>query len=104
MSKDELLDKALKELVEVAFKDGVVDDAEWDMINQIEISLQVYADALDRALLDHVITREESAELENLRDKIMSDAKDVAGEDGVIDDEEKELLQTLTQILKKYRT
>ena len=104
MNKDELLDQALKQLFDVAFKDGVVDDAEFEMIQQIEMSIERYGDSLDRALLDNIITPEESAELEDLKQRILRDAEQVAGEDGIIDEEEKELLKTLTRILQKYKT
>ena len=102
MEKDEILDSALKELFDVAFKDGVVDDKEFELIQQVEISIEAYAEYLNRALLDNVITPAESKELERLRDKVMTDAHAIATEDGVIDEEEGELLRTLTKIFRKY--
>ena len=103
-SKDEILDTAIKEIIDMAFKDGIVDDREWELINQIEISIEDYADSLDRALLDGVITPEESEELETLKNKILEDASSIANEDGVIDEEEANILQILLKIVEKYRT
>jgi len=103
INKDELLDKALKSIVDRAFNDGVVDDKEWELIHQIEMSIEAYAEGLNRALLDGVITPEETKELEQLRDRILSDASSVAKSDGEIDEEEASILQLLVKIVEKYR-
>ena len=102
--KEKILNETIQELVDQAFKDGIVDDKEWSLLNNIEISLQDYVDGLHRALLDGIITPEESMELENLKENILKDAEAVASEDGEIDEEEAAILHNLAKIIAKYRT
>ena len=103
MSQDSsLLEKTLKLLFEQAFKDGVVTDDEFEIIEQVELDIELYMDSLNRALLDNLITTEESDELEALKDKILEKATQIAQGDGVIDAEEQGLLKKLSEILSEY--
>ena len=103
MSQDSsLLEKTLRLLFEQAFKDGVVTDDEFEIIEQVELDIELYMDSLNRALLDNLITTEESDELEALKDKILEKATQIAQGDGVIDAEEQGLLKKLSEILSEY--
>jgi len=99
-----ILDHTLKKLFDKAFEDNLIDDKEFELIQRIEISVEEYVEGLNKALLDKVITSEESDKLEELKQKIVDEAESFASSDGEIDAEEAELLKTLGSILKRYRT
>ncbi len=98
----EKFDKLLKELFEKAFSDGVVNDEEYDLINQIEVDIEALTSAIFAAYVDGLITEEESERMIILKQKILNQAESMANADGVIEKDENELLSKLSVLISKY--
>jgi hypothetical protein len=105
MSEGELnnvLDYTIKELLKVAKENGVITVHEFKMLKRVRYDVREYQDALKKALDDNVITPEENKELTKLKDDILNNVVTVANMDKIVDDEETDIIQKLTEIVNEY--
>lgn len=99
----ELLTQTIKQLMEIAEKDGIVTTEEREIIEQVKFDSDVYQLMLNDAYEDDVISEAERANLEKLKDMILQRAEIVANLDDVITEDEQNLLEKLSEVLKhKY--
>lgn len=98
----EKFDQLLKELFEKAFADGIISDEEYELISQIEVDVDDLTHSIFAAYVDGTITEEESEKMITLKQKIMDQATNVANADGVISEDETELLSQLSTLISKY--
>lgn len=102
MSSFSLFHETIKELFFVAKKDGVLTDQERAILDQVTVDVRIYTEALELALSDGMIDDKEIKKLTKLKEKIIIDAKKTANEDRVLDQDEKELIQKISEVLNKY--
>lgn len=100
--KEDLMDSTIKELMEVANKDGIVSSDELEIINQVKVDLDSYDLHLKEAQKDGFIDDEEMIVLEKLRNLIIERADIIASVDGKLAEDEKELLKSLKNFINKY--
>lgn len=96
------MDSTIKELMEVANKDGIVSSDELEIINQVKVDLDSYDLHLKEAQKDGFIDDEEMIVLEKLRNLIIERADIIASVDGKLAEDEKELLKSLKNFINKY--
>lgn len=100
--EEDLMDSTIKELMEVANKDGIVSSDELEIINQVKVDLDSYDLHLKEAQKDGFIDDEEMIVLEKLRNLIIERADIIASVDGKLAEDEKELLKSLKNFINKY--
>lgn len=99
ISDDSVFDKTMKQLWKVAQKDGIITPEEYDILEQVRIDADAYHVMLQECLEDGTISKEEAEQLHKLKDLIMERALLIATIDGTFDDDERELLKKLSEIL-----
>ncbi|MHA2251059.1 MAG: hypothetical protein ACXAD7_11910 [Candidatus Kariarchaeaceae archaeon] len=97
---DKILAEAMMFLYETAAKDGKITDEEMKLISEMEITLNYYKRALDKAYADDIITQEEVDQLNKLKEIIVSEGFDVADEFQGISKDEMNILVALICKLK----
>ena len=102
MSSFSLFHETIKELFSVAKKDGVLTDQERAILDQVTVDVKNYTEALEEALADGIINDKETKKLTKLKEKIIKDAKKTANADGELDQDEKDLIKTISEVLNKY--
>ena len=102
MSSFNLYHETIKELFSVAKKDGVLTDKERAILDQVTIDVKNYSEALEQALVDGMIDDAETKKLTKLKEKIIKDAKKTANADGELDQDEKDLISKISEVLNKY--
>ena len=100
--KDFLLDNTIKQLFEAAMEDSVITDEEFELIQEVEFHVDKFESALSKAKQDGVIDDEEQEHLTHLKDEIINQAEAIARADKVIDNDEKKLLKTLSNLIQTY--
>ncbi len=100
--KEDLMNSTIKELMEVASKDGIVSSDELEIINQVKVDLDSYDLHLKEAKNDGFVDEEELKVLETLRNLIFERADIIASVDGNLSDDEKSLLSSLKKFINKY--
>lgn len=100
MSSDDQLNLILKELIQVAKKDGVITEEEQEIISQVEFDSDYYDLMLSDALEDGIITEKENQFLHDIANSMLERAEVIAGVDGKLSDDEKRLIQKLSDIIK----
>ncbi|MFX1513877.1 MAG: PRC-barrel domain-containing protein [Promethearchaeota archaeon] len=93
----------IRELLLVAFKDGILTDDERDLIEAIQVDLDTYEEALAQAKYDNVITLAEERHLEQLKERILRNTRYLALKDETITDEERELMEKLASFMVDRR-
>ena len=102
--KNKILDSTLKELCKIIKEDGYLTSDELDLLTQVRWDVGAYEDALQTALEDAIITKEESEQLDTLKQQILASVYKVANWDGVLSDDEKNIIKKLTEIVTEYLT
>ena len=93
------LTNLVRDFMIIAERDGEISDDEKDLINSVKVDLEVYFDALEKANEDNIITIEERAELEKIKEEIMENVVNVARQDEVVTKEERELVKRLASYM-----
>ncbi len=101
MSSEDLFTVTIASLMEKAKEDGVITPEEFELIEQVRLDAEKYTQMLNEATSDGILTNAESQKLEELKSKILERAEIVAKIDGKLDDDEKQLLETLANIIKQ---
>ncbi|MHA2250735.1 MAG: hypothetical protein ACXAD7_10245 [Candidatus Kariarchaeaceae archaeon] len=102
--KNKLLDSTLKELGKVIRDDELITYDELELLKQVTFDVRRYERSLEKALEDSIITKEESDELNHLKEQILANVYKVAEWDGVLSDDEKRMIKKLSDILSQYFT
>ncbi len=97
---DDLFKSTIKELLDIAEKDGVISSEEFELLEQVRVDADSYAVHLAEAKSDGIITAEEEERLSKLKQQILDRAEIVAKIDGHLSDDEKALLTTLKNFIK----
>ncbi len=93
------LTNLVRDFMIIAERDGEISDDEKDLINSVKVDLEVYFDALEKANEDNIITIEERAALEKIKEEIMENVVNVARQDEVVTKEERELVKRLASYM-----
>ncbi len=104
MSSDALFNDTIKQLLSAAKKDGIITPEEMDIIEQVKIDAESYSLMLQEALSDGKLSKKEREKLNELKQMIVDRAELIAKLDGKFDDDEKELLKKLSEIISKRYT
>lgn len=86
-------------LLETVMEDEKISEDEKNLLDSIMVNLKAYAQAVEHALVDGVITEEEKSELLDLRKKLISDAESTAFKDEIITDEEVNIIAKLARVM-----
>ncbi|MFV2014942.1 MAG: hypothetical protein ACC656_05920, partial [Candidatus Heimdallarchaeota archaeon] len=86
-------------LLETVMEDDKISEDERNLLDSIMVNLKEYAQAVEYALVDGVITEEEKEELLDLRKKLISDAESTAFKDEVITEEEVNIIAKLAKVM-----
>ncbi|RMG43245.1 MAG: TerB family tellurite resistance protein [Methanobacteriota archaeon] len=87
--------------MEKAKEDGIITPEEFELIEQVRLDAENYTSMLREATSDGIITDKEAQKLDELKKRILERAELVARIDGTLDDDEKQLLETLADVIKK---
>ena len=90
---------AILKLFEKASDDGMISDEEGKLIMSMKPDLNNYIRSVKKAEFDGFISDEEAADLKELKDEIVSKAAVIATNDYVFDDDERQLIKKLFDIL-----
>ncbi|MCY3412881.1 MAG: hypothetical protein INQ03_14685 [Candidatus Heimdallarchaeota archaeon] len=96
------LNEIVNQLFDQAVKDGIITDEEYILIQSIEFEMDRYLEGLNFALEDGIITEMEKEKLIKLQKAIVAKAEHTAAADGIVDEDEKELLRVLKYVLTIY--
>lgn len=99
---DDLLrqyDEAYTAALDEAMKDGKLSPDEEALLNTIKNNYIVFQDALEQALEDEIITKEEHMMLKTVRRSLFKTALNTAKKDGIITEEEQRLLEVFREKL-----
>ena len=94
------LAKMMKKVAEIAKKDGKITDEEYELLEGISFDVAEYMIALEKSMEDGVIDEQEAVLMQQLKNKIINNAKKVASQDGHIDEDEAQILKELIYILE----
>lgn len=89
------LTNIIRELLITAESDGDLDEDEKALIDKVRVDLSTYHEALEEALEDSVITKEELEELEGIKEMLVTNAVSLARTDQQITPEESALIKKL---------
>lgn len=101
MSSEDLFTSTIASLMEKAKEDGIITPEEFELIEQVRLDAENYTSMLREATSDGIITDKEAQKLDELKKRILERAELVARIDGTLDDDEKQLLETLADVIKK---
>lgn len=102
MSEESLFTITMRELIEAAKKDGVITPEEQDIIEQVKVHADSYNMILEESLSDGIISSDEADRLNGLKQMIVDRAELIAKIDGKFEDDEKELIKKLIEIMKNH--
>jgi sporulation protein YlmC with PRC-barrel domain len=97
------LSNLVRDLMTEAGKDGKITDEEQKLINTVTVELEIYYDALDKAIEDGVITKKEEEKLEEIKEYIIRRTYIVAQEDQKISMDEQKLIKKLAAYMVDKR-
>jgi sporulation protein YlmC with PRC-barrel domain len=97
------LSNLVRDLMTEAGKDGKITDEEQKLINTVTVELEIYYDALDKAIEDGVITKKEEEKLEEIKEYIIRRTYIVAQEDQKISIDEQKLIKKLAAYMVDKR-
>ncbi|MHA2250508.1 MAG: hypothetical protein ACXAD7_09100 [Candidatus Kariarchaeaceae archaeon] len=86
-------------LRDTALKDGIISDEENELISNIVLDVGAYSEMVDKALEDGVITEAEKIELFEGRMEILEKAYEIARQDHIVTDDEKEILKSICKLV-----
>ncbi|MHA1990743.1 MAG: hypothetical protein ACW981_12545 [Candidatus Hodarchaeales archaeon] len=91
----------LNQILKIVLIDGKISKEERLLVDNIARNIKQYDNAVQDALQDDVLTRDEMNVLLNLYNKIIDDAEFTAHKDSYISQDEKNILDKLLEYLKK---
>lgn len=101
MTSNEVFSKIIQEMTRIAKADGKITEEEEELLIATQVNLMMYDEALDQALEDGIIDQDELELLNGLKEQIIQDAYNIAElSDGISEDELK-LLNTLINYARK---
>jgi hypothetical protein len=100
--KNKILHDTITDLFRIAARDGIITETEKNIIDQVEIDVKKYGNALDFALKDDVIDKTEHDVLTILADEIVANAERTAMADGVYSRNERDLIVKLNKIIHTH--
>ena len=100
MSEENQLNVIIQELSNIANRDGLITDEEKEIISQVEFDSNFYELMLSDALEDGIITDEENEKLHDISQSMLQRAEIIANIDGKLSEDEKALIEKLTEIIK----
>ncbi|MHA2097166.1 MAG: MFS transporter [Candidatus Kariarchaeaceae archaeon] len=86
-------------LLETVMEDNKISEDERDLLDSIMVNLREYAQAVEHALVDGVITQEEKDELLELRKKLIKEAESTAFKDEIISPDEVNIIAKLAKVM-----
>ena len=86
------LQNVLTELFLKAHEDGIITNDEHAILDQVKLDAQKYAEELQIALEDHIITVDERSKLLKLKKDLLQNAYEKSREDNIISKEELRIL------------
>jgi tellurite resistance protein len=98
---DEDLAKTMKKIADLAKEDGKITPEEYNILKRLSFDVAEYLITLETSKEDGVIDDEEKAELLRLKEKIVHNAKNIAASDGIIDNDEEQLIKKIVDLLDK---
>ncbi len=101
---DKLVARVMKNIIETAANDGIITEEEQRLINELDFSLKIFKDQLNLVLLDGRINDEEKETLLKLKDIIINNALEIADENDEISPDEMDLLVAFLLKLKLPKT
>ncbi|MCY3412022.1 MAG: hypothetical protein INQ03_10365 [Candidatus Heimdallarchaeota archaeon] len=97
-TEDEKFREIISAMTKIAKADGKITEEEAEILESVHINLMLYDDYVEEALEDGIIDNEEKEVLAGMKQSILTEAFDIAQiSDGVSDDE----LKLLELLLKK---
>ena len=91
----------LKQLLDLVLLDGKITKEEKILVDTIARNVRQYENAVNEALEDNTLTKDEMNILLNLYNKIINEAENTAKKDNYISKDEKVILDKLIEYLKK---
>ena len=99
-SFDPITEYVWSRLRETALEDKVITKEEGRLIETIVLDVRAYGEAIEKAIEDDKIEREEQDALMAARDEIWVEAHNKAMTDGILSNDAKQILMTLTNLLQ----
>jgi sporulation protein YlmC with PRC-barrel domain len=103
MNAKQNLSNLVRDLMTEAGKDGKITMEEQKLIDTVTVEIEVYYEALDRALEDGIITANEQEKLEEIKEQIIRRSYIVAQEDNQISKNEQNLIKKLAAYMVDER-
>jgi hypothetical protein len=94
-----IFETTMKEMWNVAMKDGTITPEEKDILLQVQIDADAYSVMLQECMDDGIITKEEYEKLEFLKNQMLSRANLIAQIDDKVDEDEKALINKLVELV-----
>jgi hypothetical protein len=91
----------LNQILKIVLNDGKISKEERLLVDNIARNIKQYDNAVQNALQDAILTKDEMNVLLNLYNKIIADAEFIANKDAYISQDEKNILDKLIEYLKK---
>ncbi|MFX1332003.1 MAG: MFS transporter [Promethearchaeota archaeon] len=99
-SFDPITEYVWSQLRETALEDNVITEEEGNLIETIVLDVRAYGEALEKAIEDDKIEREEQVVLMQARERIWIEAHNKAMINGTLSSDAKQILMTLTNLLQ----
>lgn len=97
--QEERLQEIIKSITRAAKADGKITEEEREILESVQINVLIYDQALEDALNDGIIDKEEKETLMGLKHAVLNEAYNIAEvSDGVSDDEIKMLQVLLAEL------
>ncbi len=100
VSNDETFSQIIEHLTKLAKADGKITEEEEALLIEAQVSLMMYDEALSDALEDGIITDEEKELLEGLKEQAIQTSWELAKETAGISDDELKMLEILARKLR----
>jgi cysteinyl-tRNA synthetase len=91
----------LHQILKIVLSDGKISKEERILVDNIARNIKQYDNAVQNALQDDILTKNEMNVLLNLYNEIIADAEFTANKDAYISQDEKNILDKLLEYLKK---
>jgi tellurite resistance protein len=90
----------MKKIADKAKSDGVISEDEYKILEKVSFDVNEYMVFLEKANEDNYIDEVEEKKLIELKKKIVYNAMEVESKDGMVTDEEHELIKEIVRILR----
>ncbi|MHA2100440.1 MAG: hypothetical protein ACW99A_17325 [Candidatus Kariarchaeaceae archaeon] len=97
---DQDLTRLMKKIADKAKSDGVISEDEYKILEKVSFDVNEYMVFLEKANEDNYIDEVEEKKLIELKKKIVYNAMEVESKDGMVTDEEHELIKEIVRILR----